>query len=46
MKNALIVIDIQNDYFEKNCDFTVSNEGTEESFKIKCEEVFKGVIRR
>lgn len=35
-----------NEFFEKNCDFTVSNEGTEESFKIKCEEVFERIIRR
>jgi len=33
-------------YFEKNCDFTVNNDGTEESFRIKCMEVFEGVVRR
>ncbi len=35
-----------NEFFEKNCDYTVDNDSTEESFKIKCDEVFKGIIRR
>lgn len=35
-----------NEYFEKNCDFTVLNDGTQESFEIKCREVFEGIIRR
>ena len=35
-----------NEYFENNCDFTVNNDGTEESFRIKCMEVFEGIVRR
>jgi len=35
-----------NEYFENNCDFTVNNDGMEESFRIKCMEVFEGIVRR
>lgn len=35
-----------NDFFKKNCDYTVSNDGTEDSFIIKCREVFEDIIRR
>lgn len=34
------------DYFEKNCDFTVCNDGTEEDFYIKCKSLFDDIIRR
>ena len=34
------------EYFEKNCDFTVSNDGTEDSFRIKCRELFDSIVRR
>jgi len=34
------------DYFEKNCDFIVCNDGTEEDFWIKCQKVFNDIIRR
>ena len=35
-----------NDFFEKNCNFTLSNDGTEEQFKEKCEKLFEDIIRR
>ena len=35
-----------NEYFEKNCDYTVSNDGTQESFKTRCKKVFEDIIRR
>ena len=34
------------DYYEKNCDYTVCNDGTEEDFRIKCKNVFNDIIRR
>ena len=34
------------EFFEKNCDFIVSNDDTEANFKIKCVEVFETIIRR
>ncbi len=34
------------EFFEKNCDFTVSNDGTEDSFRIKCRELFDSIVRR
>ena len=35
-----------NEFFEKNCDYTVFNDGTEEHFIDKCKEVFESIIRR
>ncbi len=35
-----------NEYFEKNCDFTISNGGTEDSFVQKCKQIFEEIIRR
>lgn len=34
------------EYFIKNCDYTVNNDGTEERFKTKCIELFEGIVRR
>ncbi len=34
------------EFFEKNCDYTVINDGTEADFKIKCRDVFETIIRR
>ena len=35
-----------NEYFVKNCDYTVLNDGTEEHFKAKCKEIFEPIIGR
>jgi len=35
-----------NEYFEENCDYVVSNDGSQESFKTKCKKVFEDIIRR
>lgn len=35
-----------NEFFEKNCDYIVNNDGAEEHFKIKCQEVFGTIIGR
>lgn len=35
-----------NEFFENNCDYTVSNSGSEDEFIKKCDEVFNNIIRR
>jgi len=35
-----------NEFFENNCDYIINNDGTEERFKIKCQEVFGAIIER
>jgi len=35
-----------NEYFEQNCDYTVSNGGTEESFVQECRQIIEEIIRR
>ncbi len=35
-----------NEFFENNCDYTVLNDGSQESFETKCKEVFEDIIRR
>ncbi|MEG0035319.1 MAG: L-threonylcarbamoyladenylate synthase [Oscillospiraceae bacterium] len=35
-----------NEFFEQNCDFTVSNDNTAEEFSIKCKNIFDEIIRR
>lgn len=35
-----------NEYFEENCDYVVSNDGSQESFKTKCKKDFEDIIRR
>ena len=34
------------EFFVKNCGYTVSNDGTEADFKIKCREIFETIVRR
>ncbi|MEA4895042.1 MAG: L-threonylcarbamoyladenylate synthase [Oscillospiraceae bacterium] len=34
------------EFFVKNCDYIVSNSGTEKSFKDKCRELFDSIVRR
>lgn len=35
-----------NEFFEENCDYTVSNDETEESFLDRCRQTFIEIIRR
>ena len=35
-----------NEFFEKNCDFTVLNDSSEDAFKYKCKQIFENILRR
>ncbi|NCB74688.1 MAG: threonylcarbamoyl-AMP synthase [Clostridia bacterium] len=35
-----------NSFFEENCDYVVSNDSSQESFKAKCKNVFEDIIGR